>query len=362
MLENNNSIPCIDLRPFVNKSELGERKAAAKKMREACIESGFFYVNNHGIKDPEKVIRSAKKFFALPSVEKERLAAVKNPLFRGYISKEAGHHTCNVKQSQSPDEKESYTIGAEISNNNTPMHGENSWPNSEETPSLKNVDDWMTDVKDYWDALLKLSRSIAACLALSLGINEQYFDSALSDPCAQMVMLRYFIEDFGEDRQRTGCGPHTDCGFLTILLQETGTHGLQVKTNNKQLTESDDEYYWVDVPAIPGTFVVNLGDMAQYWSGGLYKSTLHRVLIKNKAKSALSSLERYSVPFFCNCNFETPIDIGGLLKQGNENTERGENEDSLEKKMQEASNETQLTAGIYIMQRLGLMRKDKNKS
>merc|ERR1711879_525817 len=152
---------------------------------------------------------------------------------------------------------------------------------------------------------------------------------------------------------------HTDCGFLTILLQQVGTRGLQVKTK-----VSEQNYYWVDVPAIPGTFVVNLGDMAQYWSGGLYKSTLHRVLIKNKAKSALSSLERYSVPFFCNCNFETPIDIGGLLKQGNENTERGENEDSLEKKMQEAScsNETQLTAGIYIMQRLGLMRKDKNKS
>merc|ERR1712178_98179 len=222
------------------------------------------------------------------------------------------------------------------------------------------------DVKGYWNSLLELSRSIARCLALSLELDEFYFEKALTDPCAQMVMLRYFVEDFGSDNERTGCGPHTDCGFLTILQQQIGTQGLQVKTNNKNLSNSDSEYSWIDVPAIPGTFVVNLGDMAQYWSGGLYKSTLHRVLIKNTGNMTDSgfseSLERYSVPYFCNCNFETPINVGGLVKNKETSRMAGENEDSLSDKINcvVKSEGEQLTAGVYIMERLGLMRKNKD--
>jgi len=231
---------------------------------------------------------------------------------------------------------------------------------------------------------------------LSLNLPENYFEAALTDPCAQMVMLRYFIEDFGNDDQRTGCGPHTDCGFLTILQQQVGTYGLQVKTKNKKLLDKTvhakmlDEYCWIDVPALPDTFVVNLGDMAQFWSDGLYKSTLHRVLIKNdknleNVEGSYKSLERYSIPFFCNCNFDTPIDVGGLVKDSERSRLQGENEDSLEhkmfnvvaNKMLDVGNvdlnsvdsdkidsdvtkvkEQQLTAGVYIMERLGLMRKD----
>ena len=135
---------------------------------------------------------------------------------------------------------------------------------------------------------------------------------------------------------------------------------------------SENNYNWIDVPAIPGTFVVNLGDMAQYWSGGLYKSTLHRVLIKNINNSENNeSLERYSVPFFCNCNFDTPIDVGGLVTKKEDEKEilllQGENQDSLSEKVGLVSKNGDnngandgLTAGIYIMKRLGLMRKDSN--
>lgn len=150
-----------------------------------------------------------------------------------------------------------------------------------------------------------------------------------------------------------------------------------------------DEYCWIDVPAIPDTFVVNLGDMAQFWSDGLYKSTLHRVLIKNDIAThngPHKSLERYSIPFFCNCNFDTPIDVGGLVKDGEVSRLEGENEESLENKMfsvvankmldmgkidlnlvdsdkidsdvAKVKEDSQLTAGVYIMERLGLMRKD----
>jgi len=34
---------------------------------------------------------------------------------------------------------------------------------------------------------------------------------------------------------------------------------------------------WVNVPAVPNTILVNLGDMLERWTNGLYKSTMHRV-------------------------------------------------------------------------------------
>ena len=53
---------------------------------------------------------------------------------------------------------------------------------------------------------------------------------------------------------------------------------------------------WEAAPSIPGTLLVNLGDMTHRWTNGRYKSTWHRV----KANSRNGARSRYSMPFFCN--------------------------------------------------------------
>jgi len=72
--------------------------------------------------------------------------------------------------------------------------------------------------------------------------------------------------------------------MITLNLTDDNP-GLQVKV--------DDEK-WINIPPRKGTFVVNIGDMFERWTNGIFKSTVHRVITLKGAN------ERYSVPFFLN--------------------------------------------------------------
>jgi isopenicillin N synthase-like dioxygenase len=76
-----------------------------------------------------------------------------------------------------------------------------------------------------------------------------------------------------------------------------------------QILKSKDE--WIDVKPPPmGTFIVNLSDMLERWTNGMFKSTVHRVVSSGNA-------ERYSVAFFFEPHFDTVIRcIDKCLKEG----------------------------------------------
>ena len=65
-----------------------------------------------------------------------------------------------------------------------------------------------------------------------------------------------------------------------------GTPGLQL----------DKKGEWVSVRQLPNVYIVNIGDMLERWSNGLYKSTVHRVVLN-------AEVDRYSVPFFFEPNY-----------------------------------------------------------
>lgn len=334
-------LPVISLQAFLDPQDTPEsreaRQACAAEIRSACMQAGFFYLVDHGVSQElydATFARSRSLFGDLADEQKETMNATENRLFRGFISEKCGAHTCSTPTSPQghKDKKESYTIGAEINEGEldeqtglpytSPMHGPNSWPDEEKLPAVAGFKEGM---QTYWNELTCLARRLSRGLALSLNLEETFFDGCLKHPAANMVMLKYSpvppADNIGDDGEPvvTGCGEHTDCGFLTILAQDD-VGGLQVKHADGR---------WIDAPYVPGSFVINLGDMAQRWSNDLYKSTWHRV--QNP-----SCRERFSIPFFCNCDFETVV-------QGITNPD-----DSCKYET--------ITAGEYILKRLDLMR------
>ena len=161
-----------------------------------------------------------------------------------------------------PDQKEGLYFGAELPADDprvlagTPLHGPNLFPARPE--GLREA------VLEYMAALTGLGHRLVAGLALSLGLEESYFaDHGTREP---LTLFRIFNYPPPADPSLWGVGEHTDYGLLTILLQDDAG-GLEVKSRSR----------WVPAPPVPGSFVCNIGDMLDRMTGGLYRSTPHRV-------------------------------------------------------------------------------------
>jgi isopenicillin N synthase-like dioxygenase len=165
----------------------------------------------------------------------------------------------------------------------TPHHGANQWPDF--------LPGWKESVQGYFDVMERLSFRLLDGLALSLDLPWGYFDFGLPDAMTSLRLLRYPSQPDADGVRQVGAGAHTDWGVLTILAQDE-IGGLQIR-----LRSGD----WIEAPPIPGTFIVNIGDMMARWTNDLYASTEHRVLNR-------SSHTRHSVAFFMDTNYHTRVE------------------------------------------------------
>lgn len=102
-------------------------------------------------------------------------------------------------------------------------------------------------------------------------------------------------------------GAHSDYGSITLLFQRPGQPGLEILT---------PEGNWAPVPIIPdasGTYpfppiLVNIGDLLNYWTDGLLKSTVHRVVFPLDEQRSPSPRARYTLVYFCH-----PVDATELV-------------------------------------------------
>lgn len=273
-------LPIIDISGLTS-ADAGDRMAVAGALAAACADKGFFYISGHGIPADmiEEAFAASRAFFEQPESRKRRVDKVLSSCNRGYEPLRGQ----SLEADAPPDLKEGFYIGEDLDASDPRVamgkfnHGSNQWP--EGLPGFQPV------MEAYFNALNALCRRLMRGLALALKLEEDYFDAFCTDPLATLRLLHYPPQPANPLPKEKGCGAHTDFGSLTLLAQDDAG-GLQVW---------DAQQGWIHAPPVPGTFVVNLGDLVARWTNDRYRSTLHRVI-------NASGRERYSIPFFYTGN------------------------------------------------------------
>lgn len=316
------SVPLIDLKPSFS-ADLSDRKQVAAQIREACTTSGFFQISNHGILQDaiDKILGQAEEFFhKLSSAQKDALHIRHNKLFRGY---EAGGDTYVNPDDNNPSEvesKEGFNWGYESSLDPESKHSDeyveldgeppagpdrcNIWPDPELLPNFKAA------LATYYAQVLHLARHLFRLFALSLNLEESYFDEMTSHPGGIARLLYYPAQSPAQLQNKAhklGLGAHTDYECFTLLLS-TSHPGLEILFPPSPLT--DNKPIWRPCPIRPGTLTVNVADFLMRWTNGLYKSTIHRVVSRpqqGEDGQSKGSESRYSVPFFFSINYDAEV-------------------------------------------------------
>jgi len=127
--------------------------------------------------------------------------------------------------------------------------------------------------------------------AVALDMPVDFFAPFFADEGhANARFLHYPPQDAGEDNL-FGQAPHTDNSFMTALAR-TDVPGLAVRLPSGE---------WFPPPIIPGTFLINLGNVMRRWSNDRFLSTPHGVLNDSGA-------DRYSIAYFHSPNPDSVIE------------------------------------------------------
>ena len=275
------TLPMVDAASLRNPAGPA-RAAAVATIAAAGRKQGFFYVSNHGI-DPSlqsEVFRQMSDFFTRPLPEKLAVDKALSSCNRGY--EKLGGQT--LEAGSPPDLKEGYYLGEELLDSDPRAavkrfnQGPNQWPS--EMPEFRRA------MNTYHSAMMQFSEVLMGGVAEAMDLPPTELDAYLSGSIGILRLLHYPPQPPNPRPNEKGCGAHTDFGGLTVLLQDD-SGGLQVL--------DPDTSEWLEAPPLPGTYVVNLGDLITRWTNGGFRSSVHRVINR-------SGHDRHSVPFFFSGN------------------------------------------------------------
>ncbi|KAL0949291.1 hypothetical protein HGRIS_009369 [Hohenbuehelia grisea] len=295
------SIPVINFSKFRNAATPTEKRRTADEIVTAFKRSGFIYLDGHGI-DSETIkgaFAKSAEFFEMPTEVKSTLAWEDPRSNRGYVAvgRERVTQSADAEEiaqlrAKAPDFKESMEIGRDWDST-----WKNQWPQERDAPGFKRT------MLDFYQSCHELHVLVMRSIAIGFDLEENFFDQKIDEQCHNLRLLNYppvkraQLQKDGQAR----AGAHSDYGSLTLLFQDS-VGGLEVQNPHTQVFHP--------ATPIPGTIVVNVGDLLARWSNDILRSTLHRVVappLKKISETESITPGRQSIAFFCNPNFSAEI-------------------------------------------------------
>jgi isopenicillin N synthase-like dioxygenase len=282
-------IPVIDYGPYFA-GEPGALDRLVPQVRAACENVGFFYAAGHGVDEAviDRAFAASRRFHALPLAEKLALRLNENNI--GYLPVNASvQGASTVHKATRPNQNESFFISHDRGADHPevtagiPLRGRNQWP-----ASLPDIRDPMTA---YFRTVGAMCDRMLPAFAAALDMKEDFFAPFFAnDGHHNLRFLHYPPQDADEDNL-FGQAPHADNSFMTALAR-TDVPGLAVRLPSGE---------WFPPPIIPGTFLINLGNMMRRFSNDRFLSTPHGVLNESGA-------DRYSIAYFHSPNPNSTIE------------------------------------------------------
>ena len=294
----------MDLQTLPVLSLADDPETLAHDLGDSFATFGFAMVRDHGL-DPALVARAwalTAEFFALPEAEKRSYFIAGQGGARGYtpfgteIAKGAALH----------DLKEFWHVGRDLA----PGHPladsmpPNIWPTR--------PDGFRETFEELYAALDAVGATILSRIAVWLGLDERWFDSAIDEGNSVLRLLHYPPVPNAESGAGAGAiraGAHEDINLITLLLGAEEA-GLELLTRPKT-----GDGTWLGVAPPEGALVINIGDMLQRLTNHVLPSTTHRVRNPAGTRAAHS---RYSMPFFLHLRSDFPfVTLPGCVSAGN---------------------------------------------
>lgn len=291
------AFPIVRLREFET-ADAEARQHIAAEVDRICRTTGFLAISDHGI--PQDVIdaawTSAKAFFD-QSVEVKQGAKAPFPGYPyGYLGPGSEALAASRGMKTPPDLKESFnggpqTVPAGMTDRDALAfcYAETIWPAA--------PDGFKPAWQSYYAAMEDLAGRIMTLFAAALGLPDDYFADKIDHPISALRALNYPEVEVAPTAGQLRAGAHSDYGSLTILLPQAGSKGLQIERPDGS---------WLDVPPIPGAFVINIGDLMARWTNDRWVSTVHRVI--NPANPEEAKARRQSFAYFHQPNWFAEID------------------------------------------------------
>jgi len=278
---NQTPIPVVDLRDFTQGTPV-EIARFIGHFGRALERVGFVAISHPGLDLAlvQEVYALAETFFALPQELKQQYTLPHIQGQRGFT----GFGQEHAKNQSLPDLKEFWHMGPDLAEGH-PMaatYPANIWP--------KEIPQWQPLMTRLYHQLEGCSQFLLEACALYIGEPRHLLRNMVEDGNTVLRVLHYpSSQDCGPEGEAWAAAgavrsaAHEDINLITLLDGATAP-GLEVK---------DHDGKWQKVELAPGQLLCNGGDMLQWFTNGLFRSTTHRVTNEGWERSA-----RLSMPYF----------------------------------------------------------------